>query len=165
MLKKAIILDLEGVILNIDYQKTFQKFSEYGIKVTYNDTFKSLTEEYDAGKITTDEMYEKFCKNYCDGHSLEKQQFVDAWNAMLLYAPDVNIEYLFNLKREGYRIVLLSNINELHAANVKETYGEIFKRLFDKVFYSYEMRALKPEAESFKPSIKYLMEEKVNKQK
>ena len=33
MLKPLLICDLEGVIIHIDYSKTFKKFAEFGISV------------------------------------------------------------------------------------------------------------------------------------
>lgn len=165
MMRKAIIVDLEGVILNIDYQKTFDQFAKYGINVTYDHTFKSLTERYDAGKITTDEIYQEFCRLYCNSKHLEKTQFIHSWNAMLLYIPDPNIEYLFRLKQKGHPIVLLSNINELHAAHVAEVYGEMFSHLFNKVFYSFQTGFLKPDSESYRFPVDYLMEQGIGKDK
>lgn len=164
MSHKAFILDLEGVILHINYQKTFDQFKKYGLKVEYDKTFSQLVERYDSGQLTTEKMYAEFVEQYCAANPISFEQFVKAWNAMLLYIPDPNIEYLFRLKASGYIILLLSNINALHAENVCETYGEIFQKLFDKTFYSFETGILKPDPKAFHTAMDYLRRKDVTEE-
>src|SRR5436190_625293 len=104
--KKAVIFDLEGVILHIDYQKTFQQFTKYGLNVKYDKTFSNLVERYDKGQLNTEQVYAEFVVSYCKAKPISVEQFVVAWNAMLLYVPDANLEYLFRLKESGYTILL-----------------------------------------------------------
>src|SRR3989338_213989 len=72
-----------------------------------------------------------------------------AWNRMMIFIPDDRLEYLWRLKQQGYQLILLSNINILHAADVAATYGDIFSKLFTQVFLSYQTHHLKPERASF----------------
>lgn len=160
---KAILIDLEGVLININYQKTFEKFAEFGINVNYDEKFKALVELYDSGQITTQEIYEQFVENYCPNKPLSYKEFVTAWNAMLLYVPDPNIEYLFRLKKQNIQVFLFSNINELHAQNVAGTYSKIFQHLFTAIIYSYQIHALKPTATSFAKALKILKEKNINR--
>lgn len=161
---KALIIDLEGVILDIDYAETFMEFAKNGIKVTYNKEFKTLVEDYDSGNITTEQSYQRFCDNYCQNNPIAKEKFTEAWNKMLLYIPDRNLEYLFQLKKQGITLVLLSNINELHAENVHKTYGELFEKLFDKILYSYQIHALKPAQEAFVLAMDFLKNKNIKKE-
>lgn len=163
MTKRAYIFDLEGVILHIDYSKTFKKFSEYGIELKYDSDFRTLIEDYDKGAIDTQVAYKKFCHRYCRDKELSFDQFVVAWNAMLLYIPDASLEYLFNLKKRGVVLVLLSNINALHLEKVKEAYGDLFDKLFDKMFFSCNTGVLKPEPKSFQLAIGYLITRSISK--
>lgn len=163
MQNRAVIFDLEGVLLHIDYQKTFSQFAEHGITVNYDGHFKKLAETYDKGQITTAEVFEQFQALYDQEKSLSYLEFVKAWNAMLIHIPDENLDYLFHLKQQGYYIILLSNINELHAQNVELTYGSILKKLVDKTIYSYEERTLKPDLDSFEPVFSFLASKNIDK--
>ena len=154
---KAILLDLEGVLINIDYKKTFEAFAELGKQIKYDKLFADLVESYDAGKIDTQQLFTQFKHNY-GWQDLTFDKFVQAWNAMLLFMPDDRIEYLLHLKQKySIKLFILSNINELHAKVITENYGDILNKMLDATpFYSYEIKLLKPASESFQHVLSYL---------
>lgn len=160
---KAIVCDLEGVLLNIDYSAVFNSFQRYrkGPPIKYSGKFKELCEQYDKGSITTDKMFEEF-KDLYQWPDLTYINFTSAWNSMLLTISDDKFEYLMHLKNQGIKLVLLSNINQLHAENVLNTYRIPLYRLFDKVIFSYKVNALKPSPQAFNLALKFLGKAGIN---
>ncbi|MBB6463891.1 HAD family hydrolase [Flammeovirga kamogawensis] len=158
---KAIIFDLGGVLLNLRYENTLDKFSEILEKpVSPFYTQKEQTElfdEYEKGNISSDEFRLGIKKIV--GEEITNDQIDEAWNAMLLDLPIKRVEMLKELSKK-YRIFLLSNTNAIHIKAfetiVKSTLGNDFgdfKKLFEKGYYSYEMGDRKPHPSIFETVI------------
>ncbi|WP_044202204.1 HAD family phosphatase [Flammeovirga sp. OC4] len=154
---KAIIFDLGGVILNLRYENTLEKFAEIlnkPVEPFYTKKQQtSLFDDYEKGNITSQE-FRLGIRELLD-EPITDEQIDLAWNAMLLDLPVERIEMLKELK-EKYRIFLLSNTNEIHidAFNqiVTNTLGDDFgdfKQLFEKAYYSFEMGDRKPHPSIF----------------
>lgn len=154
---KAIVCDLEGVLLDIDYTAVFNSFQRYrkGPPIKYSGKFKELCVQYDTGLISTEQMFNAFKALY-QWHDLSYVNFTSAWNSMLLTISDDKFEYLMRLKNKGIKLVLLSNINELHAENVLNTYRIPLYQLFDRVIFSYQVNALKPSPQAFNLALNFL---------
>ena len=111
---KAIIFDLGGVILNIDYKLTITEFEKLGLKNA--DSFYSkkvqnpIFDKIEVGAISPKEFLEQLQKE-CDNASIELVE--NAWNAMLLDLPQSRLNYIKTLKN-NYQIFLLSNTNAIH---------------------------------------------------
>ncbi|AZQ63406.1 HAD family phosphatase [Flammeovirga pectinis] len=158
---KAIIFDLGGVLLNLRYENTLDKFSEILEKpVSPFYTQKEQTElfdEYEKGNISSDEFRLGIKKIV--GDKITTTQIDEAWNAMLLDLPIERVEMLKELSTK-YRIFLLSNTNAIHIdafeTIVNSTLGDDFgdfKKLFEKGYYSYEMGDRKPHPSIFETVI------------
>ena len=155
---KAIIFDLGGVILNINYQNTIDKFSKLGVKnasAFYSKKMQSdLFNQIETGKITTEKFLSVLKKetNKATIYQVEK-----AWNSMLLDLPKERIVLLKKLSQD-YPIFLLSNTNAIHISAIKEYLGESiyanFYSLFNKVYYSHEIGFRKPNKEAFQLILK-----------
>lgn len=157
---KAIIFDLGGVLLDIDYDKTREAFEHLGVN-----NFHSLYSQADAnplfqkletGNITEDEFYEQV-KILAD-KNVTKQMIMNAWNAMLLNFRKESILELKRLKKK-YKIFLLSNTNYIHLQAFNKIYQETvadvpFEILFDKVYFSHELGLRKPNVEPFQYVLK-----------
>ena len=149
----AIIFDLGGVILNLDYGLAEQGFAALGIADVPR-LYKEAVELFDAfevGACSPEEFRAGIRKK--SGLDLSDQQLDQAWNRMLL---DLPLERLEVVKRLGskFRLFLLSNTNAIHIAEferyVEEIYGiEPFKALFEEVYYSHELQLRKPTAAVF----------------
>ncbi|MEW5845435.1 MAG: HAD family phosphatase [Bacteroidota bacterium] len=148
-----IILDLGGVVLDIDYSLTLKAFGEFGIRLSDHSTFTGSNElfnQFDCGLIGPDTFWESF--NLMFGVSLNPKDFDRAWNALLL---DWDLERLklIELLRKNYRLFLLSNTNIIHFEHYNqiliEKYGKALKDLFHKAYLSFEMGIRKPQAEIF----------------
>ena len=81
----AIIFDLGGVILNIDYNLTRQAFKKCGVK-NFHDMYSQaaaddLFEKLERGKISEEDFYNEFNKRIYP--ALDKNKIWLNWNSML----------------------------------------------------------------------------------
>lgn len=152
---KNIILDLGGVLLNLNYQLTIDAFIKLGIEdfqslytqANQSDLFNRL----EKGEISEAEFI-KGVKTYLP-ESTTKQDVINAWNAMLLDFPKERLDFLLELKLK-YNLVLLSNTNTIHLdffhKQLNEVYGKkSLDSYFNKVYFSCDMGMRKPDAEIF----------------
>jgi putative hydrolase of the HAD superfamily len=153
--KSILIFDLGGVILNLDLEGAFKKFSEvmsgeiHGLKHAYE--AYPFIRQYEVGRIETTDFQDQFIQILEDG--ITRAAFTELWNSMLVNIPAERIEWILRLK-DAYQVVLLSNTNAMHIDRV----GEIMKRdtdhpdlesIFEKTYYSYEIGLRKPDAECY----------------
>ncbi len=149
----AIIFDLGGVILNINYQNTIEKFKKLGIqnpnyfysKKTQTDIFNQI----EKGEISKKAFLLKLQKETIGANI---KQIENAWNSMLLNLPKQRVDFLKRIRKK-YPIFLLSNTNAIHIAEFKKKLGSThynkFYNLFEKVYYSHKIGYRKPHAKIF----------------
>jgi len=150
---KAIIFDLGGVILNINYQNTVDRFTKLGIKninTFYSKKAQSnIFNKIETGKISEKEFLLRIQKKT---NNVTIKQIKEAWNSMLLNLPENRITLLKKLKQK-YSIFLLSNINTIHISKFKQILGNKkyheFYNLFDKVYFSHKIGFRKPDQKAF----------------
>jgi putative hydrolase of the HAD superfamily len=152
---EAIIFDLGGVLLNIDYKASKTAFENLGVKdfdLHFSQLNQSeLFDRFETGKISSGEFREKIRKE-AQIHSSDSQ--IDAaWNAMLLDFPLRRIALLENLANK-IPLYLFSNSNEIHIRLFKERLLNLgllqrFENSFQHLYYSYELGLRKPHPESF----------------
>ncbi|MGE3610695.1 MAG: HAD family hydrolase [Bacteriovoracaceae bacterium] len=153
----AVIFDLGGVILNLDYNLTVIEFEKHVEGLDRNVFFGKKEQlpffsAYEVGKISTEEFIKSFNDYYMKNFSYE--DFKSYWNAMILDIPLGRIELIRSLKTQGKKVFLLSNINHLHEIAVEERFKELgetsnFLSLFDKGYYSHHIGLRKPTTEIF----------------
>ncbi len=152
---EAIIFDYGGVIINIDYQATLRAFKDLGIDnidEMYSQASQSnLFNDIETGMISPQFFVNQLLNFAPEGTS--PNQIVSAWNAMILDVPKESIDLLVRLKEEGYRIFLLSNTNALHIDLANRRWKDVSKttphQMFEKVYYSHEVKMRKPSVEIF----------------
>ena len=153
----AVIFDLGGVILNLDYNLTVIEFEKH-IEGLDRNVFFGKKEQlpffssYEIGKISTEDFIKSFNDYYRKNFSFE--DFKSYWNAMILDIPQGRIELIRSLKAQGKKVYLLSNINHLHEIAVEQRFKELgepsnFLSLFDKGYYSHHIGLRKPTTEIF----------------
>ena len=150
---KAIILDLGGVILNINYQKTINRFEKIGIKrassLYSKQTQNNLIDQIETGAISEKDFLNGI-QNLA-GKTTHKE-IKNAWNSMILNLPDSRVKSIQKVKSK-YKIFLLSNTNSIHIAEFKRKIGDLkyykFYNLFEKIYYSHEIGYRKPNKEAF----------------
>ena len=150
---KNIIFDLGGVILNLNYQATTNAFKQLGVKKfdsLYNQEEQtSLFSNYEKGLISS----KAFLKQIQKKTNLSEIQIINSWNAMLLDLPVERLEFIFNLKK-NYNTFLLSNTNEIHIEHfenklLEENQLSLFKKCFNKIYYSCRIFERKPNLSCF----------------
>jgi putative hydrolase of the HAD superfamily len=151
-----IIFDLGGVIINLDIDATFQKFSAmFGREVhtgIFGDHKKyGFFKDYEVGKID-DATFRDHVRELA-GFDINDAEIDDAWNAMLKDIPKDRMDWIYSATQK-YNSVVLSNTNSIHIRHfdqiVHQTtpYGHPGD-LFQKLFYSFEIGERKPNAEAF----------------
>ena len=151
---KAIIFDLGGVLLDIDFKLSEKAFTELGV-TNFSDFFNQFHSNDLFRRLETgmeDDLFYDDLRT-ATGLSLSDEQIRDAWNALLLDFRPESVAVLPQL-REKYEIYLLSNTNEIHLQEFQRRYelwkpGELFDDLFDAAYYSHRIGHRKPNASAF----------------
>jgi FMN phosphatase YigB (HAD superfamily) len=152
---QTLILDLGGVIFDLDYMATPRAFEALGVK-SFETAFSKakqhqLFDLFEKGLITESAFYEGI-RNFT-GTELDDHQIEQAWNAMLLGIPHQRFDLLRKLAGK-FRLFLLSNTNEIHIRNfsneLQQRYGShLLEDIFLKCYYSSRMGMRKPDKEIF----------------
>lgn len=158
---ETILFDFGGVLLDLDSDRTYTSLSEllgidfYRIKDS-KAQYKFLL-DYEQGKISR-EVFIWNIQRLAKGKTPQPLNIIKAWNAMLLGWDEHKFEVLRQLKNR-YRIMILSNTNELHIDWVnrdlkKRNRYDDFQDLFEgNLYYSFQMGLIKPSIEIFKELI------------
>ena len=150
----AIIFDLGGVIINLDYQLTIEAFKKLGID-NFEEMYtqakqNNLFDDFETGKISSQHFINSLLPFLPSGTSANK--VVHAWNAMILDFPKKRLELLDQLNSK-YRVFLLSNTNDIHLQAVNRSLANTTDRkldtYFEKVYLSHEVKLRKPHKEIF----------------
>lgn len=145
-----LLFDLGGVIIDLDYQKTYNAFLPL-LKTGFSSIDQKLiiddaTTPYEQGLISSELFINKllsFCKP-----SVHAKQIIDAWNAMLLDIPEKRLKWLLQLA-EQQSIGILSNTNEIHVQWVNQFLQRKFQtpdlyHYVPNTFYSHDLNDRKP---------------------
>jgi glucose-1-phosphatase len=151
----AIVFDLGGVILNIDYELPVKAFKKLGI-----DDFSShfsqktqtkLLDQYETGELSSEEFLDAIREHVKPGTS--DLDIINAWNSILLDLPE---ERLFTIEKasENHRIFLLSNTNDIHIQEfnnylLEEHNLPSLEPFFEQLYLSYEIGLRKPDPRIF----------------
>lgn len=107
-----------------------------------------LPVKYERGEVPTAEFVAGI--GAALGIAPEREEFAMAWSA--IFAPEILIpEEWIAEWGERYRLVLLSNTNDLHFEFIRERYPVL--RHFDEYVLSYRVGALKPEPAIYEAAI------------
>ena len=150
----ALLFDLGGVIVDLDYNKTIEAFEAIGLEDAehlYNQFNQSkIFDEFEIGSISREEfmglLQEKIPQK------VSQSKIKEAWNAMILGFEKSKLE---QIKRYCEKIpcYLLSNTNEIHLEYIQTLLQEVpFKNLellFTKCYYSHIIGRRKPHRETF----------------
>lgn len=154
---EAVIFDLGGVLINLDYQKTGAAFVALGL-TDFNEVYSQmqqtdLFDRLETGDVSPFHFINRLLDKLPAGTN--GNQVVHAWNAMILDFPKERLDWLKNFRENsGKRVFLLSNTNALHMDAVRRSLEKSVghQRLedyFDQVYLSHEMGLRKPHPEIF----------------
>lgn len=157
---KNIIFDLGGVLMNIDFNRTFDAFEIIGFpgaeQAFHDSEINRLCMDFETGVYCSIEMRRKFRE--LTGFKCTDIQFDKAWNALLLDFPPERIRRVQELAKK-YKTYLLSNTNPIHAkhfnAELNKHFGiESMDHLLDKAWYSHNLGMRKPDEKIYQKVLK-----------
>jgi putative hydrolase of the HAD superfamily len=147
---KALLLDLGGVLIDLQMHRTYEAFDCLGFK-NFDQHFDSYSgstfiEAYEEGKSSSEEFLSCLL-NKCNPGTTTAQ-VIAAWNALLANVPFEKYAQL-NKWNKQYDLYLYSNTNALHVAHLNQYYNQRFgvgkfQGLFKKIYYSHELGIRKP---------------------
>ncbi|MCK0159829.1 HAD family hydrolase [Allomuricauda sp. F6463D] len=147
---KNIILDFGDVLINLDKPATAKAMVQHGFTEITPD-LERLFQIYEKGKIGSQDFLDEVSRHF---PKVDGEDLIQAWNSILLDFPEERLQFIEQLAQENrYKLLLLSNTNDLHMECVKEQMGmerfNRFKNVFDVFYLSYEMGMRKPDSEIF----------------
>ncbi len=162
-LKKNLIFDLGGILLDIHPACTFEAFAELGVERDMLSETHSLANAtmlaFEKGEISVDELVGYIAsllrpqaKPFPAGDLTEC--VIKAWCALIGALPLYKWQHLLRLRARGHKVYLLSNTNALHweviSRNISAMEGRAVEEYFDEIFLSYKMHLCKPDEEIFR---------------
>ncbi len=145
---KNILFDFGDIFVNLDKPATLREMEKHNIR-EFSEAIQQKNLEYEKGLISSGEFLEAYISEY----NLEKKDVVHSWNAILIDFPWYRFDFIKKLsEKKAYRLILLSNTNEIHIEWIKENvpFFEDFKNCFDAFYLSHEINFRKPDAAIYK---------------
>lgn len=149
---KALIFDFGDVFINLDKEGTIQRSKEvFGkdiiteAKDEDNIAIFEINNKYEKGEISTHE----FISFYTKLVNISETKAISLWNSLILNFPLHRLDFIKTLaEQKKYKLILLSNTNELHINHIKEhvSFYNEFKACFDAFYLSHEIGFRKPNA-------------------
>jgi putative hydrolase of the HAD superfamily len=152
----AVIFDLGGVLLDINYQATEKalrgllgpRSDQYYLQTKQSPLFDDL----ETGRIQPDQFHQGLCD--LAGMTLHADAINEAWNAMLGRLPRERMAFVQKVARRR-RVFLLSNTNAIHKAAfdkiiAEDLAGQNFDACFEAAYYSHLLGLRKPHPEIYR---------------
>ncbi len=139
---KAIIFDVGDVLLKVDRNKLYKKFSKLNKMPVENmrGRYTPFIEKYyDSGLLSTQEFYHRSIKML--RLDISKKKFFKIWETYLIPLWE-NIRLLKKLSK-SYTIMALANTNERDYMDIKRKY-KLFGIKLELYIASYKLKIKKP---------------------
>lgn len=149
---KTIIFDLGNVIVNVNDNELFKDLAAvsgrntFYVKNYYEGS--SARKDFEKGKIDSVQFYKVFSKGL--GLKMNFNDFKEAY--CNIFNLNINVENLIKKLKKEYRLVLLSNTDELHFEYIKNKFKIV--NVFDEYLLSYKLGCRKPNPLIFWKAIK-----------
>jgi len=154
---KAIIFDLGGVLIDLDFSNFYNKII---IQSPLNKPqtpimleFFRQSDMYHQGNMTDDEFYQLAC-DLLQVCMLNQSDFFDAFNS-IISGFNSNVAEIINKLRESnqYKLIALSNVNSSHWDYILNKKWN-FIDWFDELILTHETHLIKPNPKIFEYAIK-----------
>lgn len=146
---KTIIFDFGDVFINLDKEGAMQRALNLFELNEFSKDIIAVNSLYEQGLISTEEFLEFYLANF---PNLSHEEILDAWQFILRDFPKHRFEFIKQLASDNkYRLILLSNTNELHINHIQEhvSFFEDFKKCFDEFYLSHEINLRKPNSDIY----------------
>ncbi len=143
---KTIIFDFGNIFINLDSEGAMKNALQLFELDTFPEELIAINCLYEEGLISTEEFIDFYQENF---PKLSDKDIIAAWNCILLDFPIHRLEFIQKLASDkNYKLILLSNTNELHIKWVKENipFYDDFRNCFDAFYLSHEINLRKPNA-------------------
>lgn len=152
---KNIVFDFGGVIADIDRKQAVQAFIRLGVKDAdrildkYHQT--GIFQELEEGTLT-EEAYRNELGKLCE-RTLSWEEVQQAWLGFFTGIDVRKLHYLETLRREGYKLYVLSNTNPYvmgwACSERFSSEGKPLTAYFEKLYLSYQIGCTKPDRRIF----------------
>lgn len=149
---RAILMDLGRVLIDLDFSAGYRALEELcpypEAEIRRRIAATDLAVRFETGLMEPRD----FCAQFCAliEVTLDYGHFCTIWNSIFsgLLVPENMIEGL----ARRYRLVLVSNTNQIHFEMVRQQYPVL--RSFHHMVLSYQVRAMKPRREIFEEAVR-----------
>jgi len=171
---KAIIFDLGGVLIELDFSNFYNNIiSQSPLESPQTQIMLEFFREsdlYHQGKMSDKDFYELACDllQVCE---LNQSAFYEVFNSIVAHPIPETIELLKEIKKKNkYKLLALSNVNSSHWNYILSKEWE-FLKYFDEIILSYEVHLTKPNPQlygiaiykaSFKPEEIVFIDDGIN---
>ena len=153
---KNIIFDLGGVVITLDHQKAVEAFRRLGLADAEQQldpyTQGGIFGDLEQGAITADKFRQQL--SVMVGRVVSYDECRQAWLAYHSDLPRRNLQCLRQLRKEGYRLLLLSNTNHYMMSWAEspdfDGEGNALSTYFDATYKSFEVGLMKPDERIFR---------------
>jgi len=154
---KVILFDLGNVLVDLNLRPAAERISGFCGKrpdeILRNFFDSGITNSFEKGELPAEEFY-KQAKDMLN-LKLGYESFVSIWNEIFFFSSkNRTVYHIANRLKKNYHIALLSNTNILHYKYIKDNFP-VFN-VFDKLFLSFEIGAIKPDKLIYHKVIKAL---------
>jgi len=142
---KVILFDLGNVLVDLNLSPALGRISGFCNKKP-DEILKlffasGITSSFEKGEISSEEFY-KQAKDML-GLKLGYESFIHIWNEVFFFSSkNRTVYHIANRLKKNYHVALLSNTNVLHYRYIKDNFPVL--NVFDELFLSFEIGALKP---------------------
>lgn len=152
---RNIIFDLGGVIITLDQPQAIRRFKALGL-ADADQRLDAYTQggifgDLERGAINAEKFRREL--SLLVGRELTADECRHGWLGYCRELPQRNLDALVRLRREGYRLLLLSNTNPYMMSWVMspdfDGHGHSLEHYMDACYCSYEMGVMKPDPAFF----------------
>lgn len=153
---KTIILDMGGIVITIDHDEALKRFTNLGLTEAA-DILNPYTQggvfgDLEAGRLDETAYQEALEKMV--GRSLTYKEIQHCWMGYMKEVPANKLATILKLRKDGYRVILLSNTNPyISAWTDSDDFsgdGHSISTYFDALYRSYEVKYMKPDENFFR---------------
>jgi putative hydrolase of the HAD superfamily len=148
MQEHALIFDLGNVVAFFDYMRACDRFGSHldmtgedFLRMIQDRGFQPLMNQFECGAIGPEDFARKVMASV--GLNLSYAEFVIAWQDIFWLNESI-AQLIELLSARGYKLLLGSNTNILHAAHFRRQFAPTLNQL-DHLIVSYEVGAMKPD--------------------